>query len=506
MALDLGPLYADFSKQRITGETLRLLTDLAEEAGVPVWRDKLFGGAPINETEGRAVLHTALRQQADDPLEPGGEDIIPDIRRVQARLADFVEAVRSGVVTGVHGGRFTDIVNIGIGGSDLGPRMAAEALTPFRRRDLKVHFVSNVDGTAIAEVLRQVQPETTLFIVASKSFTTQETLANARTARQWFLDQGLRESAVAEHFVALSTNLDAVKAFGIRSDRVFGFWDWVGGRYSLWSSIGLSLALGIGWDNFRRLLSGAARMDAHFINAPLDRNIPVLMALIGIWNRNFLNCPALAVLPYDEYLRYFPAYLQQLEMESNGKRVTRDGAPVDYATAPVLFGVPGTDGQHAFYQQLHQGPDVIPADFIGFAHSHNDIGDHHRLLLANLIAQSQALAFGRDEDAARLLLDEHGLSDSEVERLAPHTTFPGNRPSTTLLFRRLDPETLGMLIALYEHKVFTQGVIWQINSFDQFGVELGKTLAKGVLKDLQAGSANPDQDASTAALIRRVMP
>lgn len=501
--LEIGPLYLDYSKNRLTDETLNLLLALAHTADIEGWREKMFTGAPINGTEGRAVLHTALRQQDNTPVMVAGTDVIPEVRAVQNRIGHFAEAVRSGTRTGHNGDRFTDIVNIGIGGSDLGPQMAAEALTPFRRRDLRLHFVSNVDGAHIAETLRDLSPHKTLFIIASKSFTTQETLANAHTARTWFLENGMSEAAIASHFVALSTNYRAVTEFGIDPALMFGFWDWVGGRYSLWSSIGLSLAIGAGWDNFRALLAGAARMDRHFRTAPLETNAPVILALLGIWYIDFWGARAQAVLPYNQYLARLPAYLQQLDMESNGKRATRDGIPVGCSTGPVIFGEPGTNGQHAFYQQLHQGRDFIPADFIGFCQTQNGLDDHHRLLMANFIAQTQALMRGRTEDEARALLADQGKGAAEIEHLAPHMVFPGDRPTNTLLFRRLDPEALGMLIALYEHKVFCQGVIWGINSFDQFGVELGKVLAKDILKDFDSGNAAASHDASTAALVRR---
>jgi len=502
-SLALDDLLLDYSKHRITAETMALLTALARERDLPGWIARMFGGERINTTEDRAVLHVALRANAPMLLE--GVNVVADVERVRAQMRTFAEAVRSGSRCGHTGHPFEAIVNIGIGGSDLGPLMATDALAPYRHPRITPYYVSNVDGTHLAEVLKRVDPDTTLFIVASKTFTTQETLANARSARAWLVERLGTETAVAAHFVALSTNLAETAKFGIVSENVFAFWDWVGGRYSLWSAIGLSTAIAVGMDAFDEMLAGGRDMDAHFRSAPLERNMPVVLALLGIWYTNFFGCTAHAVLPYDQYLARFPAYLQQLEMESNGKRVTRDGQTVDYATCPVIWGEPGTNGQHAFYQLLHQGPQVIPADFIAPVHTQNPLGQHHELLLANFLAQTQALMRGRTAEEARAELAAQGLDPEAVEKLVPHKVFPGNRPTTSILFDRLTPRTLGRLIALYEHKVFVQGVIWEVNSFDQWGVELGKQLALGVLAGLRGGEAPADRDASTRGLIERIV-
>ena len=502
--IQAGPIEIDYSKNRISDESLKLLVALAEQENVVDAREKMMSGDKVNFTERRAVLHTALRRSVDSPLSLEGEEenIMPGIRAVQRRMKAFVEAIRDGRRSGVTGKPFTDVVNIGIGGSDLGPAMAAMALTPFSQNGPRCHFVSNVDGTHIAECLKQVDPETTLFIIASKTFTTQETLANAHTARAWFLEHmDGNEAAIASHFVALSTNEEGVRNFGIDIENMFGFWDWVGGRYSVWSAIGLALALAIGWKNFEAFLSGAEEMDIHFASAPLQENGPVILALLGIWYRNFYDMPAHAVLPYDQYLARLPAYLQQLDMESNGKSVDRDGNSVDYATGPIIFGEPGTNGQHAFYQLIHQGPTVIPADFIFPLKTQNPVGEHHKLLLANAIAQTEALMRGRTLEEANEELSY--LPEDERSHLSPHRVFSGNRPTNTLVVDELTPHTLGALIALYEHKVFVQGIIWRINSFDQYGVELGKTLAKAVLKDFEAGKPSDSHDASTQQLISK---
>jgi glucose-6-phosphate isomerase len=495
-----GDVLLDYSKNRITGETMRLLLDLARAAQVEHWRARMFQGEPINLTEGRAVLHVALRNRAGTPIRVGGEDVMPGVDAVLARMRAFAEAVRGGTWVGATGKPVRDVVNLGIGGSDLGPVMVSEALTPYRTPDLSVHFVSNVDGTHIAETLKRLDPETTLFIVASKSFTTQETLANARTARAW-LTERLGEDAVARHFVALSTNTGAVSDFGIDPANMFEFWDWVGGRYSVWSAIGLPVAVAIGMDAFEAFLDGGNAMDRHFAEAPLAENLPVLLALIGVWNRDFLGCATHAVLPYDQYMHRFPAHLQQLEMESNGKGVTRDGEPTGVATAPVVFGEPGTNGQHSFYQLIHQGTQVVPADFIAPVFSHNPIGEHHVMLLSNVFAQGEALMRGKTAGEVRGELAAQGLEGSALEAQVPHRTFPGNRPSNTILVPRIDPRTLGMLLALYEHKVFVQGVVWNINSFDQWGVELGKQLAKTVLAELADAHPVRGHDSSTNGLI-----
>ncbi len=496
-------LLLDYSKNRITAETMRLLLDLARQQQVEAWRDRTFAGEPINVTEGRAVLHTALRAPADADIRTGGINVVPEVRAVLDRMREFSDAVREGRWVGHTGRRITDVVNIGIGGSDLGPVMVAEALKPWHHPHLRVHFVSNVDGTHLAETLRPLDPETTLFLVASKTFTTQETLANAGSARDWLLASGAGEAAIARHFAALSTNERAVAAFGIDPAVMFPFWDWVGGRYSVWSAIGLSVAIAIGMDAFEAFLAGAHRMDEHFRTAPVERNMPVLMAMLGVWYVNFWGARAHAVLPYDQYLHRLPAYLQQADMESNGKSVDRDGRPVDYATGPVIFGEPGTNGQHAFYQLIHQGTQLIPCDFIAPVETHNPIGRHHAMLLANVLAQSEALMRGKTEAEVRAELAAQGLSGAALEALVPHKIFAGDRPSNTLLLRRIDPHSLGMLVALYEHKIFVQGIVWNINSFDQWGVELGKQLAKPILEELEGGPAGI-HDSSTAGLISEI--
>ncbi|WP_114395361.1 glucose-6-phosphate isomerase [Oleisolibacter albus] len=499
-SLGLDGLLLDYSKNRITDETVRLLLDLARARDLEGWRDRMFAGDRINSTENRAVLHVALRNRSDRPILVDGADVMPEVRTVLRRLSAFADRVRAGDWTGYTGKPITDIVNIGIGGSDLGPAMVTQALTPWHHPRLTAHFVSNVDGTHIAEVLKRVDPETTLFIIASKTFTTQETLTNAHTARAWFLEKGGDETTVPKHFVAVSTAEAEVRKFGIDPDNMFGFWDWVGGRYSLWSAIGLPIALMVGPEKFTELLDGAHAMDEHFRTAPLERNLPVLLGLIGVWSINFWNAPAYAVLPYDQYLARLPAYLQQLDMESNGKGVDRDGNAVDYATGPILFGEPGTNGQHAFYQLIHQGTHLIPCDFIAPVQTQNPLGRHHPILLSNTLAQTEALMRGKTPDEVRAELAAEGKSGPALEDLLPHKVFPGNRPTNTILLDTVDPRRLGMLIALYEHKVFVQGIIWNINSFDQWGVELGKQLAKAILPELEGGAAKP-HDASTAGLI-----
>ena len=501
-SLRLGDLLFDYSKNRITGETVKLLVDLARQAGLSIAIERMFGGEKINFTERRAVLHTALRNRSGKPVYVDGKDVMPGVRRVLEQMRRFSDAVRGGEHRGHTGKQIADIVNIGIGGSDLGPLMACEALKPYGNQSLRAHFVSNVDGTHLAETLKKLDAETTLFIVSSKTFTTQETLTNARSARTWLVEKLGGEQAVVKHFAAVSTNFRATGEFGINPDNVFEFWDWVGGRYSLWSAIGLPIALYIGMDRFEELLGGAYAMDEHFRSAPLEQNMPVLLGLLGIWYGNFFGAQSNAVLPYDQYLHRFPAYLQQLEMESNGKRVDRDGNAVDYDTGMVMWGEPGTNGQHAFYQLIHQGTRLIPADFLAPLHSHNPVGEHHAILLANCFAQTEALMLGKTEAEARAELEAQGLKGEALEALLPHKVFPGNRPTNTLLFDRLDPHTLGMLIALYEHKVFVQGVVWNINSFDQWGVELGKQLAGKILPELR-GAAASAHDASTAGLIGR---
>ncbi len=500
-SLRLDELLLDYSKNRINNETLRLLIALAEQADLPAWIKRMFGGEKINTTEQRAALHSALRNRSAQPILLDSKDVMPDVRRALNLMRGFSEAVRSGEHRGHTGKQISDIVNIGIGGSDLGPLMVCEALKPYSSSKLRAHFVSNVDATHLAETLKQLDAETTLFIVSSKTFTTQETLANAHSARTWLVEKLGDEQAVAKHFAAVSTNLQATAQFGINPGNVFEFWDWVGGRYSLWSAIGLSIALYLGMDKFEALLSGAYAMDEHFRSAPLDKNMPVLMGLLGVWYGNFFGAASNAVLPYDQSLHRFPAYLQQLEMESNGKRVDRDGNAVDYDTGMVMWGEPGTNGQHAFYQLIHQGTRLIPADFLAPLHSHHPIGEHHAMLLANCFAQTEALMRGKTAEEARAELEAQGLRGAALEALLPHKVFPGNRPTNTLLFERLDPHTLGMLIALYEHKVFVQSVVWNINPFDQWGVELGKQLAGKILPVLLGTGSTSPHDASTRGLI-----
>jgi glucose-6-phosphate isomerase len=501
LSLRLGDLLLDYSKHRVTDETMELLRGLAREAGVEAMRDKMFAGEPINLTEGRAVLHVALRNFSSRQINVAGKDVMPEVRAALNHMSAFSDSVRSGAWKGFSGKPIRSIVNIGIGGSDLGPVMVTEALRPYGRDDLDIHFVSNVDGSHIAEVLKRVDAETTLFLVASKTFTTQETMANAHSARAWFLERAKDEKHIAKHFVALSTNAKEVAKFGISTDNMFVFWDWVGGRYSLWSSIGLSIALAIGFENFHALLEGAHEMDEHFRSAPLDKNLPVTLALLGVWYNNFFGAETHAILPYDQYLSRFPAYFQQGDMESNGKRVTRDGKVVDYQTGPVIWGEPGTNGQHAFYQLLHQGTKLVPADFLASVDTHNPIGEHHTLLLANFLAQTEALMKGKTEAEARAELEASGMTGEALEELVPHKIFPGNRPPTSLLYQKLDPRTLGKLIALYEHKIFVQGILWNVNSFDQWGVELGKKLANAILPELRAAGDVSSHDASTNALI-----
>ncbi|MEI7934391.1 MAG: glucose-6-phosphate isomerase [Chlorobiaceae bacterium] len=494
-------LMLDYSKNRITPRTMELLLDLARNAGLEKKRDEMFAGEPINYTEGRAVLHTALRRPPGYSLQIDGLDLSSEIADVLAQMKDCCERVISGTWRGYTGKRMTDVVNIGIGGSDLGPCMVNEALRPFAHGQLQVHFVSNIDGTHICETLKKLNPETTLFIIASKTFTTQETLTNAMTAREWFLTHAKHESHIAKHFVAVSTNRTKVVEFGIDEANMFRFWDWVGGRYSLWSSIGLSIALFLGFDHFQALLNGAYAMDEHFRNEPLERNIPVLLALLGIWYNNFFAFSSHAVIPYDQYLHRFPAFLQQLDMESNGKRVNGEGNTVDYATGPVIWGEPGTNSQHAFFQLLHQGPDVIPADFIVPLKTQNPVGEHHDILLANCFAQTEALMKGKNEQEVRQELEAAGCDDAELGMLLPHKVFPGNRPTNTILLDELNPFTLGSLIAMYEHKVFVQGIIWELNSFDQWGVELGKQLAKAIYPEIKGSETVTGHDGSTNALI-----
>lgn len=500
-SVEIDGLVADFSKNLIDAEAVQLLCRLANQQGLEAQRDAMFRGKAINTTEGRSVLHTVLRSAEGSRLVVDGNEVVEEAHKVRDRMLTFAEAVRSGERRGWTGQAFRTIVNIGIGGSDLGPAMVAQALTPDARPDLSIRYVSNVDGAHINALLADADPASTLFLVASKTFTTQETMANAASAKEWLSAAGAPESAVADHFVALSTNRDAVAAFGIDPEQaMFGFWDWVGGRYSVWSAIGLSVAISVGADVFRQFLAGAAMMDKHFQEAPLDRNIPVMMGLIGVWYSSFFRWPSRAVLPYDQHLARLPAYLQQLDMESNGKSVRLDGLPVDYDTGPIIFGEPGTNGQHAFYQLLHQGTRVIPCEFIAACRSRKALGRHHEMLLANVLAQAEALAFGKTASEAGAELRTKGLPESEVDRLTPHKVFPGNRPSTMLLFDEMTPHRLGMLLALYEHRVFVEGALWGINSFDQWGVELGKQLAGTLLPELEGTEPVTGHDGSTNGL------
>jgi glucose-6-phosphate isomerase len=493
-------ILVDCSKNRITGETLELLFELAEEAGLAEAIESMFTGEKINETEERAVLHVALRNRENTPIFVDGQDVMSEVNAVLDRMAAFSHKLRSGQWKGYTGKEISDIVNIGIGGSDLGPVMVTECLKPYSDK-LAVHFVSNVDGTHISETLRHLNPETTLFMIASKTFTTQETMTNAHTARQWFLNRAGDTAHVARHFAALSTNIEKVEEFGIDRENMFVFWDWVGGRYSLWSAIGLSIACAIGFENFTELLQGASDMDRHFRDAPFDKNIPVVMALIGIWYNNFFGAQTEVILPYDQYMHRFPAYFQQGNMESNGKSVDRRGLRVGYQTGPIIWGEPGTNGQHAFYQLIHQGTKLIPADFLAPAVSHNPIGRHHDILLSNFFAQTEALMRGKTREEVAAELRKAGKSDEEIEKLTPHKVFAGNKPTNSILFKKLTPRTLGRLIAMYEHKIFVQGVIWNIFSFDQWGVELGKQLAGQILPELEGEAPVASHDSSTNGLI-----
>ena len=502
-SLRLDDLLLDFSKCAVTAETLALLEQLARAAGVEQRRAAMFAGEAINATEGRAVLHTALRNSSGRAVKVDGADVMGDVQAVLAAMATFADGIRSGRIAGASGSRITDVVNIGIGGSDLGPAMATLALAPYHDGP-RAHYVSNVDGAHIADTLKGLDPASTLFIIASKTFTTIETMTNAETARRW-IASALGEDAVSAHFAAVSTALDKVAAFGIAEDRVFGFWDWVGGRYSMWSAIGLPVMIAIGSENFGRLLDGANAMDRHFETAPLQDNLPMMLGLIGYWHRVVCDYPARAVIPYDQRLARLPAYLQQLDMESNGKGVTLDGTPVSTPTGPLVWGEPGTNGQHAFFQLLHQGTDVIPVEFLVAAVGHEpELRHHHDLLVANCFAQSEALMKGRTLEEARAQMLAKGMAAQEVERIAPHRVFSGNRPSVTLLYRTLDPFTLGRLIALYEHRVFVEAQLFNINAFDQWGVELGKELATGLLPVVEGKEDAAGRDASTAGLVRHM--
>ncbi len=501
-SIEFNNILLDYSKNRITDKTVALLIQLAKECGLKDAIEALFTGEKINQTEGRSVLHTALRNQSNEPILVDGQDVMPEVNAVLAKVEKFTNSVISGEWKGYTGKEITDIVNIGIGGSDLGPVMVTEALKPYKTR-LNLHFVSNVDGTHIAETLKKVDPETTLFLIASKTFTTQETMANAHSARNWFLQGGATEGDVAKHFAALSTNATAVSAFGIDTENMFEFWDWVGGRYSLWSAIGTSIALGIGFDNFKALLAGAHAADKHFRESEFEQNIPVILALLGIWYNNFFEAESHAILPYDQYLHRFAAYFQQGDMESNGKYVDRNGEAVNYQTGPIIWGEPGTNGQHAFYQLIHQGTKLIPADFIAPAQSHNKIGAHHTLLLSNFFAQTEALMNGKTYEEVVAELKASGKSEAEIEKLASFKVFEGNRPTNSILFKKITPESLGTLIAFYEHKIFVQGIIWNVFSFDQWGVELGKQLASKILPELQSEDSVSSHDSSTNGLINQ---
>ena len=507
-SLKFSDLLFDYSKNRITDETMPLLFQMAKEANIEQWREKMFAGEKINITENRAVLHTALRNRSNKPVMVGGKDVMPDINNVLAQMREFSEKVRNGAWLGFTGKTITDIVNIGIGGSDLGPVMVCDALKPYASDKMNIHFVSNIDGAHLMRALEKCSPETTLFIVASKTFTTQETMTNALSARTWFLDSAIDNSHVAKHFVALSTNAKAVADFGIDTANMFVFWDWVGGRYSLWSAIGLSIALYVGMDHFEALLDGAHEMDNHFRGAPLEQNMPVILALIGIWYNNFFHVDTHAILPYDQGMARFPAYMQQADMESNGKFICRDGSRVQYKTGPVIWGEAGTNGQHAFYQLIHQGTQIVPADFLMPVHSHYAIGKkgyaHHKILLANFLAQTQSLMMGKTIDEARAELEKQDLEPEELEKLLPHKVFEGNRPTTSILFDKLTPKTLGQLIALYEHKIFVQGILWDINSYDQWGVEYGKQIAQQILPQLTSVDKVENYDSSTNGLINHI--
>lgn len=493
-------LLVDYSKNRVTAETMKLLFELAREAGVEQAREAMFSGEKINTTENRAVLHTALRNRSDRPVLVDGKDVMPQIKAVLKKMKTFSDAVRNGSWKGATGKSMTDVVNIGIGGSDLGPVMVVEALKHYQKEGLNTHFVSNVDGTHVVETLKRLNPETTLFIVASKTFTTQETLTNAKSAREWLV-KALGEDAVAKHFVALSTNTAEVEKFGIDPANMFEFWDWVGGRYSLWSAIGLSIAISVGFDNFAELLTGGYEMDEHFRTAPLEKNIPVILGMLGVWYHNFFGAEAYAVLPYDQYLHRLPAYLQQADMESNGKGVTKAGVPVSYTTGPILFGEPGTNGQHSFYQLIHQGTHLIPCDFIVPAVSLNETGDHHPILLSNVFAQAEALMKGKTAAEVRAEFEAQGADEEKIQALLNHKIFSGNRPSNTILVEKITPRALGRLIAMYEHKIFVQGVVWNVNSYDQWGVELGKQLAKKILPEIKGAEDASAHDSSTNGLI-----
>ncbi|XP_074465875.1 glucose-6-phosphate isomerase b [Sebastes fasciatus] len=503
MKTEDGDILLDYSKNLITDEVMKMLVDLAKSRGIEAAREKMFAGEKINFTEGRAVLHVALRNRSNKPIMVDGKDVMPDVNKVLEKMKGFCHRVRSGEWKGFTGKAITDVVNVGIGGSDLGPLMVTEALKPYSKGGPRVWFVSNIDGTHIAKTLAQLNAETTLFIIASKTFTTQETITNAESAKAWFLEHAKDKAAVPKHFVALSTNGPKVKDFGIDTENMFEFWDWVGGRFSLWSAIGMAIALHIGYDNYEKLLSGAHWMDNHFRTAPLDKNAPVLLALLGIWYINFFHAETHAMLPYDQYMHRFTAYFQQGDMESNGKYITNHGARVNYHTGPIVWGEPGTNGQHAFYQLIHQGTRMVPSDFLIPAQSQHPIREnlHHKILLANFLAQTEALMKGKTTEEARKELEASGLSGEALEKILPHKVFQGNRPTNSIIFKKVSPYTLGALIAMYEHKIFIQGVMWEINSFDQWGVELGKQLAKKIEAELKDTAEVHSHDSSTNGLI-----
>lgn len=501
-SLQFEDILLDYSKNRISDETVALLMQLARECSLNKAIEAMFSGEKINVTEGRPVLHTALRNRSNTPVLVDGKDVMPDVNRVLDQMKSFSEAIISGSWKGYTGKAITDVVNIGIGGSDLGPVMVTEALKAYKNH-LNMHFVSNVDGTHIVETLKKVNPETTLFLIASKTFTTQETMGNAHSAREWFINGGGKDEDVAKHFAALSTNAEGVSKFGIDTKNMFEFWDWVGGRYSLWSAIGLSIALSIGFENFTDLLAGAHAMDNHFKSTELEQNLPVVLGLVGIWYNNFFEAETNAILPYDQYMHRFAAYFQQGDMESNGKHVDRNGNPVDYQTGPIIWGEPGTNGQHAFYQLIHQGTKLIPCDFIAPAQSHNPLGEHHKMLLSNFFAQTEALMNGKTREVVVEELKKAGKSDAEIEKIAPFKEFEGNRPTNSILLRKITPYSLGSLIAMYEHKIFVQGIIWNIYSSDQWGVELGKQLAGKILPELQDDNEVNTHDSSTNGLINQ---
>ncbi|EDR22430.1 glucose-6-phosphate isomerase, putative [Entamoeba dispar SAW760] len=503
-SIQFEDIFVDYSKNLIDEETMKLLIKLCEAVHLKEKIEAEFTGVKINNTEKRAVLHTALRNRSNNPVVVDGKDVMPGINAVLKKMGKFAEGVRNGNIKGYTGKEFTDIVNIGIGGSDLGPVMVTEALKYYQHKRITLHYVSNVDGTHMVEALKKCNPETTLFVICSKTFTTAETLMNAHSARKWFIEKTGNEEAISKHFVAVSTNATEVSKFGINTDNMFEFWDWVGGRYSLWSAIGLTIMISIGEQGFIDLLSGAHAMDKHFRNTDFANNIPVILAVLGIWYNNLYQAQSHAILPYDQYLHRFAAYFQQGDMESNGKRITKDGEVVNYTTGPIIWGEPGTNGQHAFYQLLHQGTKLIPADFIIPANSLNPIGKHHTVLLANFIAQTEALMMGKNEEQVINELKATGMSDERIKELLPHKLFPGNRPTNSIVFKKMTPYVLGSLIAMYEHKIFVQGCIWNVNSFDQWGVELGKQLAKAVEKDLEAENLINKHDGSTSGLINLI--